>query len=76
MSATVIPFKFYRTPAGRAFSRFTAWRPDDAVLVSEGFTIAWPDGTEGCARRPFATTGEAEAYLAKVPPGFRGMSQS
>jgi hypothetical protein len=72
----IVPYRFYRDPAsGRAFSLFSSWVPDGAVVVGEGYTIAWPDGTQGCGRGAFATVGDAEAYLANVPKGFKGMSQ-
>jgi hypothetical protein len=73
MPGEIIPYRFYRDPNGRTFSLFTSWKTPDAVLVEEGFTIRWPDGTQGCGRKPFATVAEAEAYLAKMPKNFSGM---
>ena len=70
----IIPYRFYRDPvSGRAFSLFSSWVPDGAVVVENGFTIRWPDGTQGCGRGAFASVAEAEAYLANVPKGFSGM---
>lgn len=71
--AKIIPHRFYHDPTnGRTFSLFTSWKTPDAVLVEKGFTIAWPDGTYGCGRKPFDTIEEAEAYLKKFP-NFSGM---
>lgn len=75
MPAKIVPYSCYRTPGGRTFSRFSSFIPADAVRVDSGFTISWPDGTEGTGRVPFASVAEAEAYLAKVPAGFQGMGQ-
>ena len=72
--AEIIPYRFYEDPKGVRYSLFTAWKPADAALVERGFTIRWPDGTYGCGRKPFASVAEAEAYLAKVPKNFPGMS--
>jgi len=72
--AQIIPYRFYRDPTnGRTFSLFTSWKTPGAVLVEEGFTIRWPDGTQGCGRKPFATEAEAKAYLSKMPKNFSGM---
>jgi hypothetical protein len=71
----VVPYAYWRDPAtGQAFSIYTAWKPDGCVLETKGYTIAWSDGTSGTGRPAFETEAEAEAYLAKVPKGFRGMS--
>lgn len=75
MTARIVPSIHYRDPNGRTFSPFSSFIPADAVKVNAGFSIAWPDGTQGTGRVPFKTLAEAEAYLAKVPKGFRGMSQ-
>ena len=72
--AEIIPYRFYEDPKGVRYSLFTAWKPADAVLVEKGFTVRWPDGTEGCGRPPFASVAEAEAYLAKMPKNFSGMN--
>lgn len=72
--AEIIPCRFYEDPRGVRYSLFTSWKPADAVLVESGFTIKWPDGTQGCGRKPFASVAEAEAYLAKMPKNFPGMS--
>lgn len=72
--AEVVPYRFYRDPGTkRIYSLFSSYIPGGAVLVEEGFTIKWPDGTYGCGRKPFATKAEAEAYLKKMPKGFTGM---
>lgn len=77
MRPEIIPYRFYRDDTnGRTFSLFTSWKTPDAKLVESGFTIAWPDGTQGTGRKPFATVEEAQAFLAKVPCGFRGMGQN
>ena len=46
----------------------------DWEVVETGWTIAWPDGTVGCMKPPFATQEGAEAYLA-AHSNFPGMSQ-
>jgi hypothetical protein len=71
----VVEYLFYRTPEGRAFSRYSSYIPANAELVNGGFTIRWADGTEGTMKKPFETREQAEAYLAKVRPTFKGMSQ-
>jgi len=71
----VIPYTYWFDPvSGRTFSLYTAWKPEGSVAVTKGYTIAWGDGTSGTGRPAFETEAEAEAYLAKVPKGFRGMS--
>lgn len=74
MFPKVVPCRFYEDSRGVRYSPFTSWKPADAVLKTEGYTIAWPDGTTGTGRKAFATEAEAEAYLAKTPKGFKGMS--
>lgn len=71
----IIPYRFYRDPvSGVAFSLFSSWVPPGAVIEQRGYTIRWPDGTQGCGHRgAFTTVEEAEAYLKKVPKGFTGM---
>jgi hypothetical protein len=72
--AEIIPYRYYRDPvSGRSFSLFSSWMPEGSVLVEQGFTIRWPDGTQGCGRKPFASVEEAEAYLKKMPKNFSGM---
>jgi len=70
----VVPCVTYVAPNGVRFSPFSSYIPEGSELVTKGFTIAWPDGTTGTGRPAFATNAEAEAYLAKVPKGFKGMS--
>jgi hypothetical protein len=73
--AEIIPYRFYRDPTnGRSFSLFTSWKTPGAVLVEDGFTIRWPDGTQGCGRGPFKTRDEAAALLTKMPKNFSGMN--
>jgi O-acetyl-ADP-ribose deacetylase (regulator of RNase III) len=79
MSATVIPYRFWQhkvtgAKASLYGARHSTWNPDDWKLVTEGFTIAWPDGTTGCGRPPFATVAEAQAVIDRRP-NFTGMSQ-
>lgn len=75
----IIPCRFYRTPEGRTFSLFTSWKPDDAVLVTEGFTTDNDDGTQGCGRVPFKTEQEGKDWLAnykaKFGRDYRGMAR-
>jgi hypothetical protein len=73
MSAEVIPYRYYEDPRGVRYSLFTAWKPADAVMIEKGFTIRWPDGTQGCGRKAFETQAEAQAYLDKMPKNFSGM---
>jgi hypothetical protein len=71
----VIPHRFYRHPdGGQSVSLFTSYVPPGFVLVTEGFTIEWIDGTTGCGRKAFATEAEGNAYLERCPAGMRGMS--
>jgi hypothetical protein len=73
MSGKVIPYRYYyHAASGRSFSLFTAWKPEGCELVTKGFTIAWPDGTQGTGRVPFETEAEAEAFIARNPR-FKGM---
>ena len=74
MTHKVIPNRFYEDPRGMRYSLYTSWKPADAVVATKGWTIAWSDGTTGTGRGAFDTEAEAEAYLAKVPKGFKGMS--
>lgn len=74
----IVPHRFYRTPEGRTFSFFTSWKPDNAVLVEEGFTTENPDGTSGTGNKPFATMEEGfewlERYQKRTGKPFQGMS--
>ncbi len=70
--ATIVKSIHYRDTRGRSYSPFSSYIPKDAVRVDAGFTIEWDNGTQGTGRPPFKTYEEAEAYLAKVPKGFRG----
>jgi hypothetical protein len=68
----IVPYKFYRAPNGQSYSIFSSCIPEGSELVEAGFTIAWPDGTRGCGRKPFETEAEAAAYIARNPK-FKGM---
>ena len=70
----VVPCMTYVAPNGVRYSPFSSYIPEGSKLETKGYTVAWPDGTTGTGRRAFATEAEAEAYLAKVPKGFKGMS--
>jgi hypothetical protein len=71
----VVPSSHYRDPvSGRTFSPYSSWMPEGCELVTKGWTIRWSDGTEGTGRKAFETEAEANAYLAKMPKYFRGMS--
>jgi hypothetical protein len=70
----VVPCVTYVAPNGVRFSPFSSYIPEGAVRETKGWTIAWPDGTYGTGRKAFATEAEAEAYLAKKPKTFKGMS--
>jgi hypothetical protein len=73
--ATIVPCRYWHDPvSNRRFSPFTSWKPETAVLVTKGYTISWPDGTQGCGRPPFDTIADAETFLAGVPQGFKGMN--
>jgi len=68
-----IPARHYHDPvSGRTFSPFTSWKPETAVLVEAGWTVAHDDGTTGIGRKPFATKEEAQAWC-DANPRFRGM---
>jgi hypothetical protein len=71
----VVPSKCWLAPNGVRYSPFSSHVPEGSTLETKGYIIAWPDGTYGNGRKAFATVAEAEAYLAKVPKGFKGMSQ-
>lgn len=71
----VIPNRFYRHPESRqTVSLFSSYVPEGFELVTEGYTIAWSDGTTGTGRKAFLTAEEGNDYLAKCPVGFRGMA--
>lgn len=74
MPAKVIKSIHYKAPNGTTYSPFSSFIPADAIRVDAGFTIAWPDGTTGCGRKPFATEQEAQAHIDRNP-NFKGMSQ-
>jgi len=74
MTHKVIPYTYYRAPNGKPYSIYSSYLPPGSVMVGEGYTIAWSDGTTGTGRPAFASLAEAKAYLAKVPKGFKGMS--
>jgi hypothetical protein len=47
---------------------------EDWEMVEDGFTIAWPDGTVGIGRPPFANRDAAQKWVDEHPR-FPGMSQ-
>ncbi len=74
----VIPAKRWRNRDGRTAS-LTGAVPYVRDAEAEGWTIeqwGWtirhPDGTQGLGRAPFATEGEARAWVA-AHPHFKGM---
>jgi hypothetical protein len=70
----VVPCKTWVASNGIRFSPFSSYVPAGSKLETKGYTVAWPDGTYGTGRKAFETEAEAEAYLAKVPAGFKGMN--
>ena len=74
MAAEIIPCRFYRGTENPALSASVYgcaphWPHE---LVTDGFTVRWPDGTVGHpALKRGATKDEAEAFAA-ARPGFSG----
>jgi hypothetical protein len=54
--AEIIPYKQWAHTSGVTASITGAAPHGDGWSVeTAGFTIAWPDGTRGCGKPPFAT---------------------
>lgn len=68
-----IPYSFLRTPDGKTYSRFSSL-VKGAELVTEGWTVEHPDGTQGIGRKPFDTEADAQAWC-DANPHFPGMNQ-
>lgn len=75
--ATVIPARHLTHRAsGKAISLFSVLpfgTREDWDVVTDGYTIEWPDGTTGCGRPPFKTAEEAQAFIDRNPR-FGGMN--
>jgi hypothetical protein len=70
-----IPYKFYSHPeTGGTFSVYTSWKPEGCLLITKGWTVTHPDGTEGLGRKAFETEAEAQAWC-DANPNFPGMNQ-
>lgn len=69
-----IESKHYRHPDGRTASLYGAHPGPGFEVVTKGWTIRHPDGTEGIGRKPFETQAEAQAWI-DANPHFRGMQQ-
>ena len=69
-----IPYRFYRGLDGTTYGLATSWKPANAELVTEGWTVEHQDGTTGLGRKPFATEAEAQDWC-DANPNFIGMSR-
>lgn len=78
MPGKVIESRHYLHTSGRTASIYGAlpWRGDvekaEWTMVTNGFTIAHPDGTVGIGRKPFETAAAAQAWI-DANPNFSGM---
>lgn len=76
MTGKIIPNTYYKNKIhGRMASMYGA-KPfgDGWELVTNGFTVAWPDGTVGTMGTKLNTFEEAEAYVKKMG-NFSGWNQ-
>jgi hypothetical protein len=74
MPGQVIESKCWKAPDGRTYSIYTSYKPEGCELVTRGWTIRHPDGTDGLGRPPFGTREEAQAWV-DAHPNFPGMNQ-
>lgn len=74
----IIPRTFWKnSETGRTASAWGAapyWGDKGAwEMVTDGYTVMWPDGTVGTMETKCATEADAQAYIAKMG-NFKGWS--
>ncbi len=68
-----VPY-FYYQYGNRTYSVYSAYIPDGAEMVRDGWTVKHIDGTSGLARGKFESEEQAQAWC-DANPKFAGMSR-